>query len=419
MVYEQRIFNQIEEIIQNAREFVVLDLFLFNDDYDRKNSFPNLSERLTKLLVQQKEKYPNLQMVFITDEINTFYGAYPSRYLEQMKENGIQVVQTDLNQLRDPNPLYSGFWRLFHLENLPARYAMLPNPFSPDSPKVTIRSYLKLLNFKANHRKVVITENQALVTSLNPHDASGYHSNIAMVVNGPILQDLLASENAVIRFSGGQPVKIEKEQLRRLGGNVGTHPVRMQLITEGKIKSKLIKEIKSTKEGDRIRMAMFYLGDHQVVKELVYAAIRNVEIQLILDANKDAFGLEKNGIPNRPVASELVKQSAGKIKIKWYSTHGEQFHSKMTVIENAEEMVVIAGSANLTRRNIGDYNLETNIKAVLPKNHKQSRELRDYFDRIWNNEDVEYTLDFTAYQDDSLLKKLIYHVQEKTGLSTF
>jgi hypothetical protein len=28
---------------------------------------------------------------------------------------------------------------------------------------------------------------------------------------------------------------------------------------------------------------------------------------MILDPNKDAFGLEKSGIPNRPVAAELVE----------------------------------------------------------------------------------------------------------------
>ncbi len=37
-----------------------------------------------------------------------------------------------------------------------------------------------MLNFKANHRKILITENEALITSANVHDASAYHSNIAL-----------------------------------------------------------------------------------------------------------------------------------------------------------------------------------------------------------------------------------------------
>ncbi len=41
-------------------------------------------------------------------------------------------------------------------------------------------------------------------------------------------------------------------------------------------------------------MGMFYLADRQVIKGLLKAAWRGVDIRLILDANKDAFGLEKN-----------------------------------------------------------------------------------------------------------------------------
>ncbi len=41
-------------------------------------------------------------------------------------------------------------------------------------------------------------------------------------------------------------------------------------------------------------MGMFYLADRQVIKGLLKAAWRGgVDIRLILDANKDAFGLEK------------------------------------------------------------------------------------------------------------------------------
>ncbi len=46
-----------------------------------------------------------------------------------------------------------------------------------------------MLNFKANHRKILITENEALITSANVHDASAYHSNIAFVVSGEIIAD--------------------------------------------------------------------------------------------------------------------------------------------------------------------------------------------------------------------------------------
>ena len=50
---------------------------------------------------------------------------------------------------------------------------------------------------------------------------------------------------------------------------------------------------------------MFYLSERQIVKALITAKERGVNVRVLLDPNKDAFGREKNGIPNRQVASEL------------------------------------------------------------------------------------------------------------------
>ena len=413
IVYEQNIFAKINEIIVNAKEFIVIDMFLFNDDYDRINNFTNISGELTNALIEQKRKHPNLEIVFITDEINTFYGSYLSDNLEQLRDNNIQVVITDLEQIRDPNPLYSGVWRLLLKGFDTSGKGVLPNPFSPDSPKTTLLSYLKLLNLKANHRKVLITENEALVTSFNAHDASSNHSNIAFSVKGEIINDLLKSENAVVKFSNEEPFNFNVNYTEE------ENDVKTQLLTEGKIKQELLREIGLTQEGDKIKMAMFYLAEHKIVNELINASQRNVDVKIILDANKDAFGIEKNGVPNRPVAYKLVNKSDGKIEVKWYSTHGEQFHSKITIFEKEDEVVLIGGSANLTRRNISDYNLETNLKVVLPKAHPEAIKVEEYFARLWNNNDAEYTLDFGAYEEKSLFKTIMYHFQERTGLSSF
>ncbi|MGI6554552.1 MAG: phospholipase D family protein [Bacillota bacterium] len=413
MVYERQIFSKIKNLIEEAREFIVIDMFLFNDDYDRKDSFPQIARELTDALIRQKEQYPDLHIAFITDEINTFYGAYPSKYLEKLKENGVQVVITDAAVFRDPNPLYSGLWRLLRLDKIDTSgKGWLPNPFSSDSPKVTLRAYLRLLNLKANHRKVVITEKEALVTSFNPHDASAYHSNIAFCVQSEVIDYLLESENTVVRFSQSQPFNFRS----RVDAN---GDARVQLITEGKIKEALIEEISTAGKGDKIKMAMFYLAEHEIIDELIKACERGVEVQIILDANKDAFGIEKNGVPNRPVAYKLLKDSKEKIKIRWYSTHGEQFHSKLTIFNKGSEVVLIGGSANLTRRNINDYNLETDLRVILTSSHPEARKVNAYFDRLWTNEGAEYTLDFNAYAEKSLVKRVLYEVQERTGLSSF
>jgi len=389
-------------------------MFLFNDDYDRTKDFPGLAAELTRALTDKKQQSPDVKIVFITDPINTFHGSYSSEYLERLKDNGIRVIVTDLNEVRDSNPLYAGFWRTFVQWAGTGGDGWLPNPFSPDSPDVTLRSYLKLLNFKANHRKVVITEKSAVITSLNPHDASGNHSNIGFVVEGEIINDLIKTEKAVAEFSGHRLDGFAFRGQSEKGAGISA-----AVLTEGKIGSELIKAIENTSEGDEIRLAMFYLADRDVVNELIRAAGRGVDVKIVLDPNKDAFGREKNGIPNRQAAYELFDRSNGSIGIRWYDTHGEQFHAKMVVINTDGGTTVFAGSANLTRRNIDDFNLETDLRVEIPPESPLRLQVNDYFNRIWNNRDGNFTVGFEDYKEGSFWKWTVYRFQEWSGFSTF
>jgi HKD family nuclease len=149
------------------------------------------------------------------------------------------------------------------------------------------------------------------------------------------------------------------------------------------------------------------------------ASARGVDIKIILDPNKDAFGYEKNGIPNRQAAHELVKESKETIQIRWYDTHGEQFHTKLFTSEKDSRFTVIVGSANLTRRNLDNYNLELDIKVILQTESQLAQEIRRYFDRLWNNENGLFTVDYEYFQEDSYVKTLVYRIQEALGLSTF
>ena len=142
----------------------------------------------------------------------------------------------------------------------------------------------------------------------------------------------------------------------------------MQVLTEGEIRAAIVRNVAGTRVGDSIDVAMFYLSEREVVRALVAAAKRGVAVRVILDPNKDAFGRTKNGIPNRSVATELAAASDGAIKVRWFRTHGEQFHTKLVALRTATEFWFTLGSANLTRRNIDDFNLEANIAASVPLN---------------------------------------------------
>ena len=70
---------------------------------------------------------------------------------------------------------------------------------------------------------------------------------------------------------------------------------------------------------------MFYLSARRLIRALLAAAERGATLRLLLDPNREAFGYPKPGLPNRPVAAELTRKSAGNLTVRWAHTHQEQF----------------------------------------------------------------------------------------------
>ena len=81
--------------------------------------------------------------------------------------------------------------------------------------------------------------------------------------------------------------------------------------------------------------------------------------------------------------------------------------------------VVYGGSANYTRRNLDDLNLESVVRITAPRTSILIARIESYFTRLWNNEHGNYTLDFEAYKDTSRFKRIVYRFQEWSGFSTF
>jgi phosphatidylserine/phosphatidylglycerophosphate/cardiolipin synthase-like enzyme len=198
--------------------------------------------------------------------------------------------------------------------------------------------------------------------------------------------------------------------------------VQLQFLTEQAIRDHLLGAIDTTRNGDAISIAMFYLSDRKIMKALLRSADRGAKVRLILDPNRDAFGRQKDGVPNRPVAAELVDESDGKIEVRWYRTHGEQFHTKLALVTHGERLIASLGSANLTRRNIGNYNLEANVALELSADSALGVEMIGYFDRLWNNDGppgTSFTASFGAWPEESIGRYWRYRLMEVTGLSTF
>lgn len=411
--HEQEIFTEVLDVINKAEQFIVVDMFLFNDYTDQKRDFPDLSGKLTDALIKQKKKYPDLQVVFITDPVNTGYYSYDDKHLKKLKENNIEVVITNLSKLRDSNTIYSSAWRLFFQPFGQKGTGWLPNNFSENAPKMTLRSYAKLFNVKANHRKVLATEHNAIISSANPHNESGFASNIAFKVSGNIIHDIVEAEQAVINYSGGETMIDHKGKVQSTAGEID-----IQYLTEGKILSGILEEIKQTNDGDTIWIGMFYIANRDLIDELHKATDRGVKIKLILDPNKNAFGNSKTGLPNVPVASEMIEDN--NLAIRWYDPGEDQYHTKLIYINKQSKSVVIGGSANYTTRNLDDLNLENNLKITASTETKVIQDVDRYFNRLWDNEDGDFTEDYKAQEDLLTLPlKLTYWLQKVTSLTTY
>ena len=203
---EQQIFDAAFEMIGKARRFILLDMFLYNN-FEMQITEPLrlLSKELTDALLEQKAKHPEMTITVISDPINTVYGSLESPWFKQLEAAGITVVTTNLHALRDSSPVYSFFWRLFVKPFGRSKSNRFRNPFDPHG-RVSLRSQLEMLNCKANHRKILVCDDDdtytALVSSANPHDASAANSNVAVRFTGPAAADLVRSENAVLALSG-------------------------------------------------------------------------------------------------------------------------------------------------------------------------------------------------------------------------
>ncbi len=442
-ISSQAIFDETLKIIRGAHDFLVLDYFMFNTrrgDLDSSSPLLRpLTATLRDALIERRQALPGLKVLFLTDPINELYGAEPSPDLRLLKAAGIDVVFTNLDALRDSNHLYSSAWRLgINWWDPDTRgVGSFPNPLSDSNTPLPFGAWARALNFKANQRNVVIGDDGSgglvgIIGSATAHDASGTDSNVAARVSGPVLGSLLESELAIARFSGWQgqgsirvpagepaPAQAPSEPNKELASG---KLARVQTLTEGAIHDALLERIDGAVPGDSINIAMFYIADRSIIESLLAASRRGVNVRLLLDPNKDSYGHTVSGLPNRPAASELISESDGKIRVRWYRTHGERFHTKLVMVYGPERVWLTLGSANLTSRNLGDYNLEANLAIEVSHGSALAGQALEYFDTLWTNRaslGIEYSADFSAYADPGQGHYWLYRFLESTGLSDF
>jgi phosphatidylserine/phosphatidylglycerophosphate/cardiolipin synthase-like enzyme len=427
LVVSQGIFEEVLKVVRGARHFIVLDYALLGAAAGAQPQRAVAAE-LTDALLEARRTQPELKVLLVTDPVNERYGASRSPELTLLRAAGVEVVLARLDALRDANFLYSSLWRL--------------GIGWWDGPRGPLGFELRQLNFKADHRKVLIADDGndelvAVVGSANPKDAQSGWSNLAARVSGDSVGALLASELAIARFSGwtgnSEPYlraadpRAPEQCSRGVPAAAVPAPLtagtaRVQVLTEGALRSALLEHAQASGRGDAIDVAMFGFADRGVIETLLDASRRGVAVRLILDPSEDATTAVPSRLPNQPAASELVARSAGAVRVRWYRTHGERFHSALVLFSGPQSLWMTVGSANLTRRGLDDYNLEANLAIEVPRDAPLATQAQGYFDSLWSNRaalGIEYTADFAAFADSRQTDYWLYRLLEGAGFSAF
>jgi len=464
--FHQHLFDDLLRLIGSADDVLLIDMFLVNQFRGRLGGpvHRDTTGELVAALVAKKRQSPRTRIVFITDPINGVYdyGACPAD-LRPVADAGVNVLLTDLDALPDSNPLYSKPY--YFLRPLLRRIPLLhrtcaENPFDPLAPRITGMQLLELLNFKANHRKVCVARDRAgewraIIFSANPHSASSAHGNAGLCFSGRAATVALASELRLVEdltvrcpqlcFPGGSAADLAAWacELRMefdgcvAWGNVRpshaptarlrhSHAVRFTYLTEARIGHAVDGMLDGLGTGDRVEVMMFYLSDPAVVRGLRGAALRGASVRLLLDPNKDAFGMPKNGVPNRPVAQGLIDVACRRqldLGVRWVSTHGEQAHFKGLRVHNpaSGRDDLLVGTANFTRRNLRGQNLESAV--LLSDAGPVTAEWSEVFEQIWGNRDaLVYSDDFDSNAVRGLggvLKRALTALGNATGFCTY
>jgi hypothetical protein len=471
--YDRNLWDATYKVIDNAKDYLIVEMFLFNDLYNKdKEHFPEFAKEYTERLVKKQKENPNLKVYILADENNNFYGAFEHPFITSMKNAGINVIIVDIFKLKDTFPWYSPFWRTFikPMGN-PQNKGWITNFYGDIWPKLTIRNLLRALNVKADHKKVFLNEKEVVVSSANIHDPSYFHENIAIYTDGPIVKDVLHNLQLVAKFSDSE-INVDgsdrrMENIMNSGSNDKTetdektlnsenqkennvkqinneeneqnvkektsinseknsitdtegHTYKIQYLTEGAIGKHLDEDIDSLKAGDELLMGMYFLADKGVIDRLIKAANRGVKIRIIFDRSRDAFGMSTNGLPNKPVSKKLKKKTKGKIEIKWYFTNNEQYHTKITLMKKTDGNVIInAGSANLIKKNIRGYIMDANFRILTTQDSKISKDIYEYFDRLWENKDGLFTLNFDDEPTTGGFSDFMYKILDATQLGSF
>jgi hypothetical protein len=350
-----------------------------------------VTRELAQHLLARKHARPNIKIVLVTDPAHETFGGTPARVLAGLEESGIIVSRVRLTRLRDSNPLYSGLWRLL--------LGWWSDPFDEPPERVTLAALMRMQNFKADQRQLTVADDGSggWIAVIAPAGATA-----GLTLRGATARAMIASELQIAgwstdddRLPAGPPME---------GRGVGAIDVRF--LTEGAIAAALLDDLKAAGTGDDISIAVDDLSERRLIAAALDAAARGAAVHVLLGPNR---------MPNLSVAGELAQGSAGRIEVRRQGgASGPQL--RLLLVRHRADLWMNLGSANFTRRNLDDLNLEAGVELRMPARAAPARAAAEYFARLWAGAATSGAGDSAGVSSAEYWR---YRWAEATGLSSF
>jgi hypothetical protein len=431
---ERQIDAEVTSMVERAREIVLIDAGLFGDlpaagpKASRLRVAPTIAAALTDALLKAKQDQPALQVLMLVDPASIELSVGPGP-IDRLRAGGVEVVPVATSRLRAPNAAFVAAWQLCCGWWSTGKGAgSWPNPIGIGPAGVAMGLWGRTPPYQRSHRQLIVADDgngnlEGMIFSRPLNAEAALHSATALRASGPALDATLESEFAVAQFSGwsgGGPMQARAQRMRQRQNpaNTPAPEAHARVVSESNMAETLVSLIDATARHDSIDVAALYLCQRDVVRALLDAARRGVAVRLLLDPDKDGYGYDRSGLPNRVVASELVAGSDGAVRVRWYRTHGEQFSAGFILIRVSGRSLLAVGTADLSRRDLDDFNLAADFIVDVPPGSAPAVEALSWFDTLWFNRasgGIEYTSDADVYADASQLRYWQYRLQEATG----
>ncbi len=379
------------------------------------------SSTFASIIESARTANPHLAMAVVTDPSSTRHGGATSASLERIRKAKALVIETDMRALPDANLFYSSLWRPFFSwwGNSP-KNGWLPDPYG-ESIRVPLRSWLAFYNMRSNESHLLLADAKVgkarkfvtLVMSSDIGEEAGATGKVGIEIDDHAWSSVLKAQTDLAALSGASLPTIEPGRVVDESGNVS-----VTLLSLSELDDRLRGFISKMQRGDRLDIAARFVSDRGVISDIKDATMRGASVRLIMDTNEEWKGHRLLGMPNRPVAKELAGPTGGAL-VRWSDPDYPPSTARFAIGKTASTSILIVGGADVTRRDLRGHNVETVVMASAPKEFGASIDATKYFDRLWNNIDGRYTVDYSAFADDSLWKASIYRMMERAGFSYY